>query len=70
MWERKIPLITRQVQYINIDEGEHGIPLSQGKVVDLQVEAEMDLDNRVRHYAAVQHGEDVYDWQMIGGGEK
>lgn len=66
MWVRKIPLITKRVQYITVDEGNAGRPLSEGKIVDLQVEGEHHVDNKVRHYAAV-NGEDVYDWQVIGG---
>ena len=68
MWIRKIPLITRQVQYINTDEGNAGVPLSRGKIVELQGEDENHIYIKLKHQASIK-GEDVYDWQIIGGDE-
>lgn len=68
MWVRQIPLITRQVQYINIDEGNAGLPLSRGEIVELQGEDENQIYIKLKHHASIK-GEGVYDWQIIGGEE-
>ena len=68
MWVRQIPLITRQVQYINTHEANAGIPLSCGEIVDLQGEDENHIWIKFRHWADIK-GEDVYDCRILNEGE-